>query len=82
MGKKPLALKLTLRNININTRDISTCSQLRALIRDQLTTDITQGSFDVGYLQNNMVISVTNGEDLAERNLGYLAQRNKHYVEV
>ena len=64
-GKKASSFKtFTLRNIN--TRDISTCSQLRALIRDQLTTDITQGSFDVGYLQNNMVISVRNGEDLAE----------------
>ena len=64
MGKKASSFKtFTLRNIN--TRDISTCSQLRALIRDQLTTDITQGSFDVGYLQN-MVISVRNGEDLAE----------------
>ena len=64
-GEKASSFKtFTLRNIN--TRDISTCSQLRALIRDQLTTDITQGSFDVGYLQNNMVISVRNGEDLAE----------------
>ena len=51
---------------NINTGNISTCSQLRALIRNQLSTDITQGSFDIGYLQNNMVVSVRNEEDLAE----------------
>ena len=42
------------------------CSQLRALIRNQLSTDVTKGSFDIGYLQNNTVISVRNGEDLTE----------------
>ena len=64
-GKKASSFK-TFMLRNIDTRNISTCSQLRALIRNQLSTDITQGSFDIGYLQNNMVVSVRNEEDLAE----------------
>ena len=51
---------------HINSSSINTCSQLRALIREQLQTDVIQGSFDVGYLQNNTVVSIRNEEDLSE----------------
>ena len=64
-GKKASAFKtFTLRNIDLSKVD--TCSQLRALIREQLRADIIQGSFDVGYLQNTTVVSIRNEEDLAE----------------
>ena len=64
-GKKASAFKtFTLRNID--SSKVDTCSQLRALIREQLRADIIQGSFDVGYLQNTTVVSIRNEEDLAE----------------
>ena len=63
--KKTAGAKMfTLRNVN--TSIINTCSQMKALIRDQLHNDITEGNFDIGYLQSNTVISIRSKEDLAE----------------
>ena len=39
---------------------------MKALIRDQLRNDITEGNFDIGYLHSNTVISIRNKDDLAE----------------
>ena len=38
----------TLRNVDSSL--INTCSQLKALITDQLCSDITEGNFDIGYI--------------------------------
>ena len=57
-GEKTSSFK-TFMLRNISTRNISTRSQLRALIKNQINT---QGSIDIGYLQNNIV----RNEDLAE----------------
>jgi len=63
--KKNAGAKMfTLRNVDSSL--INTCSQLKALIRDQLRSDITEGNFDIGYLQSNTVISIRSKEDLAE----------------
>lgn len=58
------AKTFTLRNVNPSI--INTCSQMKALIRDQLQNDITEGNFDIGYMQSNTVISIRSKEDLAE----------------
>ena len=39
---------------------------MKALIRDQLRNEITEGNFYIGYLQSNTVISIRSKEDLAE----------------
>ena len=58
------AKTFTLRNANSSL--VNTYSQMKALIRDQLRSDITEGNFDIGYLQSNTVISIRSKEDLAE----------------
>ena len=35
-------------------------------VRDQLCSDVTEGNFDIGYLQSNTVFSIRSKEDLAE----------------
>ena len=58
------AKTFTLRNVDSSI--INTCSQMKALIRDQLRNDITEKNFDIGYLQSSTVISIRNKDDLAE----------------
>lgn len=54
----------TLRNIKQN--DITSCKNLKSLIKSQLCGDIIDGSFDVGVMQNNSAVSFRSAEDLTE----------------
>ena len=54
----------TLRNIQ--SSHISTCHELKFLIRAQLQEDMIKEDFDVGYLQNSTVISIRSTDDLLE----------------
>ena len=42
------------------------CSQLKTLIKAQLQDDIRTGDFDVGYVQNNSVVTLRSHEDIHE----------------
>ena len=54
----------TLRNIRSSS--IASCEYLVALIRSQLSHDLIDGSFDVGFVQNNAAVSIRSDEDLCE----------------
>ena len=54
----------TLRNID--TVQTSTCSALVTLIRAQLQDDITEDSFEVGYLKGSTTVTLRSKEDLME----------------
>ena len=51
---------------NINTDEVTTVDKLQKEIRDQLTKEVSQNKFDIGYLQGTNFVTVRNAEDLAE----------------
>ena len=64
-GKKTTATKtFTLRNVN--SAVITSCSQLQALIRNQISSDIIKSDFDVEYIQGSSIVVSIRNEDLAE----------------
>ena len=54
----------TLRNIP--TDSVSSCGDLKRVIKNQLDKDIIDSPFDVGFMQNNSAISIRSDEDLIE----------------
>ena len=63
-GKKVDGKTFTLRNIDPSK--VKTCDQLKSVVRAQLQDDICTADFDVGYLQNNTVVSLRSPEDMQE----------------
>ena len=61
--KKSEAKTFVLRNIQPHL--MTTCDHLSALIRDQLGGDVRE-KFDVGYFQNNNVVTVRSADDMSE----------------
>lgn len=61
--KKSEAKTFVLRNIQPHL--MTTCDRLSALIRDQLGGDVRE-KFDVGYFQNNNVVTVRSADDMSE----------------
>lgn len=51
---------------NLNPACVNTCYDLKALIRAQLTGDITSKDFDIGYCQGSSVVGLRSTEDLNE----------------
>ena len=51
---------------NLNPACVNTCDDLKALIRAQLTGDITSKDFDIGYCQGSSVVGLRSTEDLNE----------------
>ena len=49
---------------NLNPACVNTCDDLKALIRAQLTGDITSKDFDIGYCQGSSVVGLRSTEDL------------------
>ena len=62
-GKKDPKI-FTLRNINQHA--LLTCEDLKGVIRTKLSDDITNGDFDVGYVQGTTVVRIRTSEDLEE----------------
>ena len=65
-GKKAQSATKTFVLRGINASTVTTCSHLKALIRNQVGEEIIKGDFDVGYLQGNNVITMRNKEDIQE----------------
>ena len=63
-GKKAEGKTFTLRDIDPSK--VRTCCHLKTLIRAQLQEDIHTGDFDVGYIQNNSVVTLRSPEDIQE----------------
>ena len=62
-GKKDQGKAFTLRDLN--TSALQTCTQLKILIKAQLDADIVD-EFDIGYIQNNTVVSLRSPQDVQE----------------
>ena len=62
-GNKKDYKTFSLRNINPST--VTSCSALKTLIRAQLKSEVEEG-FDVGYLQNNVIVTIRSSADLCE----------------
>ena len=50
---------------NIDPTLVTTCNQLRALIKEQLGEEVCD-EFDIGYYQNNSVVTIRSAEDITE----------------
>ena len=61
-GKEPKMF--TLRDII--TEAHASCADVKCLIKAQLSQDITEDDFDIGYLQGNTVVSIRSKADLDE----------------
>ena len=44
----------------------ASCADVKCLIKEQLSQDITEDDFDIGYLQGNTVVSIRSKADLDE----------------
>ena len=62
-AKKSDGKTFTLRNID--TQQVTTCKQLKGLIRAHLGDDV-QKEFDVGYLKGNSVVNLRSVQDISE----------------
>ena len=63
-GGKGEGKNFTLKNVN--TAELSSCNQLKALIKEQLCDDIESGSFDVGFIDGSNVVRIRTHDDLKE----------------
>ena len=61
-GKEPKIF--TLRDVS--PHKVSCCSDMKSLIKAQLSDDITDDEFDLGYLQGNTVVNIRSRADLEE----------------
>ena len=61
-GKEPKTF--TLRDIR--SEAMTSCAAVKCLIKAQLSQDITEEDFDIGFLQGNTVISIRSKADLDE----------------
>ena len=51
---------------NVDTAMISSRDDLKMTIREQLSEDITEGDFDVGFVDGSSIVTIQNKEDLSE----------------
>ena len=64
LNKKDPAKTFTLRNLDLSV--IKSCADLKAVIKRRLSSDITAGEYDVGYIQGSNVVRVRTPDDLDE----------------
>ena len=64
----------TLRNISSST--VSTCCALKTLIGAQLSAEVMDNDFDVGYQQGNVIVSIRSADDLSQLWSSIIAGKN------